>query len=207
VGSVAFRAQPIGEVPSGLGLSLNLPAPRTPEGSHAQIEEDRDHNGRYPERAMIRPVGVAEPRAPDGRRKNNRRQQEEYAGDLKPQNAAHAAKRAQKTTDAGAQPLARPHGCLCRGSCRWSGSIYRDSLWLCNCLISCGLRPSREPLAGDASCDAKPDAESPADGLRSHPVYDGSSVHANPCFERLPAEYGLLTGGVGSKVERSCAAF
>jgi hypothetical protein len=147
----------------------------------------------------------AEPRAPHRGGKNHRRQQKEDSRDFKPQNPAHAAKWAQKTADPASQSPAGPRRSLCHCHRRSATDVCRHSLRLCNCLIPSGLCTCRQALTGDSSGDAEPDAQGPANGLRSHPVYDGSSVHANPCFGE-PAEYGLLTGRVGSKVEGSCAA-
>jgi hypothetical protein len=61
-------------------------------------------------------------------------------------------------------------------------------------------------LAGNAAGDAETDAECAADGVGFHSVYDGSS---DPCqAARLPFVTGwrLPLNGVGSKVEKSCAA-
>jgi hypothetical protein len=57
-------------------------------------------------------------------------------------------------------------------------------------LVGGGLRPGGQALAGDAPGDAKTDAESAADVLRFHSVYDGSSgacrFAASPFIYRLP---------------------
>jgi hypothetical protein len=74
-----------------------------------------------------------------------------------------------------------------------------------NWMIRGRLRSRGQPLAGDAPRNAKPDAECAADGLRSHPVYDGSSDPRQHAFKRRRLNR-LRPGWVGSKVERSCAA-
>lgn len=131
---------------------------------------------------MVGAVRIAEPRAPEGGCENHRRQQKKHSRNLKPQNATHAAKRAQKPADPGGHSLADSRRSLRRYRSGSPCSICRDSLRLCNRLISGRLRPGCQPLAGDASGNAEPDAQSPADGLRSHPVYDGSSVRTSRCF-------------------------
>jgi len=122
---------------------------------------------------MVWSVRIAEPGAPHRWGKNDSRQQEKDAGNLKPQNPADAPERAQKTTDSPSNALAGTLRGLDCGAHRIAccGRVGNPNSLYCR-----RLSAGSQPLAGEASGYAKPDAKSPADGLRSHPIYDGSSV-------------------------------
>lgn len=120
---------------------------------------------------MIGTVCEAGPGAPKCGGKHQNRQEKEDAGDLKPQDAAHSAERAQKTSHAARNAPGNLSGSLTGGS-----------------VLSCGFgnlsrcgRPGRglgacsNLLAGDAPGDPQPNPQSAADGVRFHSIYDGSS--------------------------------
>jgi hypothetical protein len=67
-----------------------------------------------------------------------------------------------------------------------------------------GLSLGGQPLSRNAARDAHSNAHSPADGSRSHTVYDGSSGLWR--FALPSAAPGLLSNGNGSKVKRIHAA-
>lgn len=127
---------------------------------------------------MVWSMRIAESGAPHGWSKDDGRQQEKDAGNLEPQNPAHAAKRAEETSDSLSNSLAGALRSLHRGTHRIARrrTACRRCAGRPNSLCCSRLSAGRHSLAGETSGDAKPDAESPADGLRSHPVYDGSSV-------------------------------
>jgi hypothetical protein len=66
------------------------------------------------------------------------------------------------------------------------------------------LRNTHDLPTGDAPCNANADAQSAADVLRSHSVYDGSS--GSRCISRIGTGSGLLSALNGSKVKRFRAA-
>lgn len=138
---------------------------------------------------MVGPVCVAQARTPQGRRKGQHRQQKEDAGHLQPQDAAYAAKRAQKTANplrySSPGPRRGPPCSLRRCSSGISRAVSGGRGGLRNCLWRCGLRSGRQALAGNASGHAQTDAQGAANGLRSHPVYDGSSDSHRAAFPTL----------------------
>jgi len=94
-------------------------------------------------------------------------------------------------------------GCLPGGAVLDRGV---GALWDCLGLgrAGAGLSLGGQPLSRNAARDAHSNAHSPADGSRSHTVYDGSSGSwriAPPA-----AAPGLLLNGNGSKVKRFLAA-
>lgn len=176
----------VGGKPIGEKLNAGLFAPRPPERANAQIEEDGNHQGRDPEGTLIGPVRPAQVSAPDQRRKDHSRQQKEYAGNLEPQDSSDTAERTQKPAQALSQPPAGSPGIFERPLRGHGPSVpgaapgHRGRLH--NCLIRDCLCSGSQPLASDAPSDPKADAERPADGLRSHPIYDGSSPSSLPFF-------------------------
>jgi hypothetical protein len=145
-------------------------------------------------------VSVAGPGSPQGRGKDQHEQQEEDAGDFKPQDAAYAAKGAQKAAYAARDAP----GCLAGGLT--SGAVLGGSAgsWAGGQVgrghTRCGA------LAGDARGNPQADAQSAADGVRLHSVYDGSSGAHSGVFAPFADAFLLPLNGDGSKVEESCAA-
>jgi hypothetical protein len=88
-------------------------------------------------------------------------------------------------------------GTLGLGAGNWSCSMQLRS-------GSRGLWVTLQKLPGRAPGDAHSNAQSAANHARSHSVYDGSSGPRAPCA--MVAVPGLLSKGIGSKVERFHAA-
>src|ERR1700691_6002151 len=135
---------------------------------------------------MVGTVKIARPGAPQGRAKDDDGQEKEDAGHLKPQNAAYAAKGAQKAAYAACDTLGRLCGCLTGGPAlgggvgnRADGPGHRGhSRRGC---AGCGA------LAGDASGNPQANAQGAADGVRFHSIYDGSSVAFGRPFSQCMA--------------------
>ncbi len=110
-------------------------------------------------------------------------QEKKDAADFEPENAAHAAKGAQKSTHTafhGSTSLAhrlpnlmRRAGCrlacavLLRGASNWNSLMHLSS--------GRGLRGRHQELPDNVPGDAHSNAQGAANHARSHPVYDGSS--------------------------------
>jgi hypothetical protein len=174
--------------------------PRAPERSDSQVEK----NYRGADREIAGNLTDPGPSLPKAQRKEGCEQKEECAGDLKPDDAAYSAEGPQETAD-----------CLADAatglSCNATGCSYlrlnlgdavggRDGLAVDMGRARGGLRGTSNSLAGNAPGNANADAQSTADVLRSHTVYDGSS--GLRCFSRLGAGPGLLSTLNGSKVKR-----
>lgn len=121
---------------------------------------------------MIGTVREAGPGAPKRGGKDQNRQEEEDAGDLKPENASHTAKGPQKTSHATGNAAGDLSGSLTGSAVLSSGGS--SSLWVGRRLGG-GFNASGCTLACDAPGDPQPDAQSAADGVRFHSIYDGSS--------------------------------
>lgn len=150
-------------------------------------------------------VGTLEPTGPytpEGGSKDDDRQEEENAGDFKPEDAAYAAEGAQETAYA---------ACDAAGSLA-SHLTCRAVLYSCGCgglwsgLASRSLGAGRYLLAGDAPGDTQADSESATDGVGFHTVYDGSSAACRDAFSQYAAASELPLNGDGSKVDKSHAA-
>ena len=126
---------------------------------------------------MIAGMRIGERVSPQRGGKNDRRKQKQDAGDFEPENSSHAAKGAQESADAAGHGLPGVGGSV---GGRLGGRLYLDSgsgkrrglRGLQNPRL---LRVGRNPQADNSSGHADSDAESPANGARSHTVYDGSS--------------------------------
>lgn len=111
---------------------------------------------------MIGAVKVAGPGAPEGGGKDHHGQEKEDASDFQPENAAYAAKRAEKTShSAGDSPCNLSGGLTCGAALGGGGRLARGG-------AGGGLRAGGHALAGDASGDAETDAQSTANGVRFH---------------------------------------
>lgn len=108
---------------------------------------------------MVGTVGEACPGAPDGGAEYHDRQEEEDAGDLKPQNAAYPAKRAEKTAYATGYTPGRLSGDLAGGAAL-GGDV--GGLLGRGC-IGRGFGTCRRALAGDAAGDTQADSQGAAD--------------------------------------------
>lgn len=162
----------------------NLPAPRPPERTYAEIKKNHHNPDGNQKRSVFGPVSPTSPHAPKVRGKHNYRQQEEHPGDFKPQDAAHAPERTKKSAQTASDASAGLNGFsgrLSRLLAQYSRvhsrlGLRRDLLlglrW---CLCDGGLCRGRQPFAGHLSGDAQPRAQHPANDLCSHSVYDGSS--------------------------------
>jgi hypothetical protein len=146
-----------------------LLSPGAKEGSHSQIEKDDYDNGGNEELFVQWPMVPAGAVAPHCRSEDQYRQQEENANDFQPESAANFAKRAEKATDT-ARYIST--GLACSGA----GTAMRC---FANLLIRLRMGNSVcvtcHALAGHAARHAQSDTQGAAYGLRSHPVYDGSS--------------------------------
>ena len=133
---------------------------------------------------MIGPLGVIAAHAPGHLPENQHKKQEEDACNLKHEDAADAAKRAHKA----AQPTAHLDRCLsCLAShiALSSRSAYTGNR---HGPRSAGIvGGAGQALPGQPSGHAKSYSQHPANGLRSHPVYDGSSEGQSP----LPGNPGI----------------
>jgi hypothetical protein len=139
---------------------------------------------------MIWAVGPTKAGSPEGGSKDHHRQQEEDAGDLKPDDSAYAAEGAQEA----ANPTSNATRSLACGltSGADSGKRFSGDLSSRGWRVASGLGAGSYALAGDAPRDANSYANSATNGLRFHFEFDGNS-----------AAHGLLETGVGSKVEES----
>ena len=177
---------------------------RPPERSDSQVEK----NHRSADREIAGNLTDPGPALPKAQHEEGCEQKEECAGDLEPDDATYAAKGPQEAADS----LADAAAFLSRDTC---GSSYlrlnlgdavggRGGLGVDVRRARWGLRGACNPLAGNAPGDANADAQSAANVLRSHPVYDGSS--GLRCLSRLGTGSGLLSALNGSKVKRFRAA-
>ena len=151
---------------------------------------------------MIGAVEAAGPDAPQSGGKDDDGQEEENAGDFKPENSAYTAEGLQETAYAAGDAPGDLTGRLP------FGAALRDGFsgWLLRRRVGCSSRTGSDSLAGNASGDAKTDAEGAADGFRFHSVYDGSSGGCRTAFSPFVAVSQLLPDGDRSKVEKSYAA-
>jgi hypothetical protein len=122
---------------------------------------------------VIRAVRPAQPGSPQGGAKDHHGQEEEDAGDLKPQNSADPAEGAQEAR----QALSDSMPGLPSDLANWSagGAILGDGSILGGAggggtgrLAVGGLCGGGYALPDDAACDADSNAESAANGLRLH---------------------------------------
>ena len=116
---------------------------------------------------MIRPMRPAQASSPQHGPKHDHWERKENAGNLKPHNPAHAAKRLQE-----APHPARCSACslgrgLARNPARNTALRRAGSGSRCR-LAGRGLGTCGHTLAGDPSGDAESDAQCPANGLRLH---------------------------------------
>jgi len=162
-------------------------APCPPERRDAEVEEEHNHHDGDDKGPMIwamLPTGAG---VPHGGRKDDDRQHEEDAGDLKPEDAADAAEGVQKAADAtGHAPRGFSGGVPGFAACG-ARIDMRIDMRICRRMSSLLRRRCRMRLAGKMpACDAPGYAESNAqgapDGLRFHSVYDGSSGRRRSAF-------------------------
>jgi len=117
---------------------------------------------------VVGAVRVAGPAAPQDGREDNHGQEEEDARHFQPQDAAHAAKGAQESTDAARYAPA--------GLARLPGGVPARLASPGSCWSRCsGLGRAGDVLSNDPSAYPQPDTQGPAYGLRFHSVYDGIS--------------------------------
>lgn len=110
---------------------------------------------------MIGAVSVAGPVEPQSPGKDDCEEGKEDAGNLEPEEAAHAAKGAQKPAHPAGDAPGSPAGCLTRGAALGSGC----------CLGAClSGRTGSDALTGDAACDPHAGAQSAANGVSFHCV-------------------------------------
>lgn len=157
-------------------IAGGLSASRTPERTDTQVKEHRHYESGDHKHPVIRTMGPTGAHAPKIRRERNHWQEKESAGNLEPQDASHAPKRAQKAADAashaGASLSARADGPP--RVLRMNSSVdngLRASRWS-------SVRTFRKPLAHHAAGDAYADSQDASNRLWFHPIYDGSSDSA-----------------------------
>lgn len=170
---------------------------------------------------MIGTVRPAQAGFPDCGTENDYRQEEKHANDFQPDNAAHAAKWPQEASNAAGDAPGSLAGNLARSAALSGPGSSIDNLLAGGRLAGSGLGAGGDALAGDASGDTEPDAQSAPDGLWFHPDFDGNSAASSPalrwpvallsgglwpCFPEIAATWRLLWSGIGSKVEESQAA-
>ena len=151
-----------------------LLASRSPERGNTEVEKDGDDQRGHQKHSVIRAVGPTRAHAPKVRRKSDDGEKEENSGDFEPNDSADAAKGSQEPTDTTGDASA---GLVCDPADR---PTYVPSM---NLRVYSGLRrmhsgrllAGRESLADNSSGDAYSDSQGTADGLWSHPIYDGSS--------------------------------
>jgi len=124
--------------------------------------------------------------------RNQRKEKEEGAGDLKPKNAAHSAERPQKSAQAAGDACA-PDSSIRILIAGWSAGCGR---WWRG---RGRPRAGGNALTGDASRDPQPDSQRPAYLLWFHLRYDGSSGGCVPHSGRFLPQH-LLWEGIGSNV-------
>ena len=122
---------------------------------------------------MIGTVSPACPHTPQGGRKGDYREQEECAHNLQPDDAAYTAEGAEKTAYTFSNIAGRDFGTRrrSRGIGTLNGRVS-DGLRLRG---ACSLRTVCNVLPGHAAGYANSYAQNPANGLRFHSIYDGSS--------------------------------
>jgi len=127
---------------------------------------------------MVARVRIGEYGAPEPGRENDDGKQKKHSGHFEPEDPAHAAKGAQNTAHATAH--GSPGLDRCAGS-RLAGvkvpipGVSNQSGGMHLRTSRRGLGRNHQTLPGDASGDADCDAQSAADPVSSHTVYDGSS--------------------------------
>jgi hypothetical protein len=156
-------------------------------------------------------VSVAGPGSPEGWSKDDYGQEKEDAGDFKPEDAAYAAKGAQKAANAACDAPGCLSGRLTGGAAlggsagSWAGGQVGGGHTRCGSTDG-GFCIGSGALAGDAPDNAQANAQGAADGVRLHSVYDGSSDARRGAFSPFVAASLLPLNGDGSKVEESYAA-
>lgn len=134
---------------------------------------------------MVGTMRIAGAHTPNHLPEHEHKEQEENARYLENEDAADAAERAHKATQS-------PGDIGCCFSClpsrialspRPADTCNRDRLRSSRARIANG---TRQALPRQAPRHAKPNSQHPANGLRSHPVYDGSSDGRSP----LPGKLG-----------------
>jgi hypothetical protein len=184
-------------------------APCPPETADAEIKKDHDNYRGCDEGAVIGALLPACPCAPQNRAENQDRQQEENAGNLKPDLAADTAKRLEKSAK---PPRYAPRGMTCSAAPCGSICFGRARLCLRSRRIAL-LAFAHDGLARKATRHTHTHSQNTADGFRSHfdmqprqlrpvagdPGYDGSS--GGPMQRaRIPRRCHLPDGRSRSKV-------
>lgn len=146
---------------------------------------------------MIGAVQPACARAPKCRRKNKYREQKKDSRHLEPEDAAHSAKRLEKSADAPRHTAAgrakRTSASCCAGSSCWCSAVWRS------------LRSRADALSCNAPCDAQTDAEYPSNRFRSHFDMMVTAAACTMLCTRMDA-WRLPSAHSGSKVIQTHAA-
>ena len=130
---------------------------------------------------MIRTVRIAQASHPYHLPENQHKKQEKYSRHLEHDDATHAAERAHKTAQATSHiggyfsSLSSHIPLSCRSFQSLDGGRPGSPR-------VCSTARSRQLLPRQPSCHAKSDSQYPANSLRSHPVYDGSSEGHSATF-------------------------
>jgi hypothetical protein len=155
-------------IPGGLLSS------RSPERGNTEVEKEGNYQGGYQEHSVIRSVDPTGAHAPKIWRKNDDGEKEEEPRNFEPDYSANAAKRAKESTHSAGDSST---GLVCH-SADHSAGIARTNFRVYSGLrrIHGGRAGARgESLPGNTSGDSYSDSKGPANGLWSHPIYDGSS--------------------------------
>lgn len=146
-------------------------------------------------------MGVAHAGSPERGSKDNDRQEKEDAGDLEPEDSAHAAKGPEESPYALAN-AAPGLGCDLARGLPGGPTLHAVCLCLSRLRLRCargGLSLSRNSLPCDSPGDSNSNAQGPPNVARFHTVYDGSSGSWRALREGRGSR--LLSDGNGSKVE------
>ena len=155
-------------IPGGLLSS------RSPERGNTKVEKDGNHQCGHQKHSVIRSMEPTGAHAPKIWRKRDDGEKEEDPGNFKPNDSTHAPKGAQEPTHTSGNTSA---GLVCHAADH-STRIPSTNLRVYSGLrrIQGGrLRAGRQSLSNNTSGDSYSDSQGTADGLWSHPIYDGSS--------------------------------
>jgi len=151
-----------------------LPSSRSQERGNTKVEKNGNHQGGHQKHSVVRSMDPTRAHAPKIWRKCDDGEKEEDPGNFEPNDSTHAPKGAQEPTHTAGNTSA---GLVCYAADR-STRIPNTNLRVYSGLrrIHGGrLRAGRESLSNNTSGDSYSDSQGTADGLWSHPIYDGSS--------------------------------
>lgn len=157
-------------------IAGGLSAARAPERTDAKVKEHHHNDGSDQKHSVIRTMSPTRPHAPEIGRERDHREEKESAGNLQPQDASYAPKRAQKTAQAAGHASTGLSACADR-----LPRLLRMNSSTHNGLRAggrSGIRTFRKPLTHHSAGNPHADSQDASDRLWSHPIYDGSSDSA-----------------------------